>query len=103
MSSREQFEKWLTETYPWSKEELEKAFFHEEYQYYVTDSDELSFTWEGWRGRSNTPVELPSFLDCDDDDELRIEYNRGIFSLRDLSRITGNKSQANHHACRGRK
>ncbi|MEQ1977113.1 hypothetical protein [Xenorhabdus sp. SGI240] len=78
MSSREQFEKWLTETYSWGKEELEKAFFQEEYQYYISDSDELCFTWEGWKGRGNTPVELPHFLDCDDYDELGIEYNRGI-------------------------
>nr|WP_231398200.1 hypothetical protein [Photorhabdus temperata] len=78
MTNKEQFEKWLTETYPWGEEELEKAFFQEEYQYYISDSNALHFAWAGWKARGEVRVELPNYIDCDHDDELGIEYNRGI-------------------------
>ncbi|MGV7961993.1 hypothetical protein QPK13_13070 [Photorhabdus tasmaniensis] len=78
MTNTEQFEKWLTETYPWGEEDLEKAFFLEEYQYYISDSIALHFAWAGWKARGEVRVELPNYIDCDDNDELGIEYNRGI-------------------------
>ncbi|MBS9442240.1 hypothetical protein [Photorhabdus heterorhabditis] len=78
MTNKERFEKWLIETYPWGEEELEKAFFHDECEYYISRSSALHFAWAGWKARSEVRVELPNYIDCDDDDELGIEYNRGI-------------------------
>ncbi|WP_448512319.1 hypothetical protein [Photorhabdus laumondii] len=65
MTNKEQFEKWLIETYPWGEEELEKAFFHEECEYYINGSSALHFAWAGWKARGEVRVELPNYIDCD--------------------------------------
>ncbi|MCC8386154.1 hypothetical protein GPY51_22590 [Photorhabdus laumondii subsp. laumondii] len=67
MTNKERFEKWLIETYPWGEGELEKAFFQEEHQYYISRSNALHFAWAGWKARSEVRVELPNYIDCDDE------------------------------------
>lgn len=68
MTSREQFENWLAETYEWGNDALESSFFYGDDQtgYYVgvdyiydgkRCSEPLFWAWRGWQARCSGELE----------------------------------------------
>ncbi|MCQ4169729.1 hypothetical protein [Hafnia paralvei] len=80
MTSREQFEAWLSNTYEWANDTLDMAFFYgdDETGYYTggdfiydgrSCSDALFWAWRGWQA-SREAVEV----EIDNHTEFEIEH-----------------------------
>lgn len=75
MTSREQFEAWLCDTYGWGEGALDSAFYQGDYVtgYYIggdyiydgfSCNDPLFWVWRGWQAsREAVEIELPALSD----------------------------------------
>lgn len=82
MTSREQFEAWLSATYGWGEDALASAFYQGDdvTGYYIggdyiydgfSCNDPLFWAWRGWQAsREAVEIELPDIADASDKEEM---------------------------------
>ncbi|CDM91145.1 hypothetical protein [Xenorhabdus bovienii] len=89
---REYFEKEIKSTYAFNDDNYPTLAQDETGKYYniITQS-----RWENWKKAWNASrdikIDLPNFLDCNKDDKLEIEYNRGISHCQNFLESQGIK------------